>query len=306
MPENSIERLLNEAREGERLVKEFKPEFALESLVKYNFHAFKHYGHDMGFTNPESVANDRINLIRYGMEELSYDAQRFDSALNAYLSLNSRICSTAGKDENEFSSLESAISDFRLSYGGTLKMKTEVDIRNAYQRILDMRDSAETYLRNGKIQNKKKAESALDFLNKVAEENNYLLSYGIRKYRGNLSSEAIARDVFRGKMPEKDFTFEESEPLKIKQPEAMEEEQQIPAPAYEPVYCEPSPSQPKEKSTNQIFYEQETARSLRRSGVPSYVIRKCISGEKSPNEALYEAENMRAENPIKYALMRLF
>lgn len=263
MDEKGIERLLSEAREGERLIREFKPDFELESLVTYSLSAFKQYGYNMGFGNPEKVLSDRVNVIKYGMEEIAYDAAKYDSALEALKALNSEIAATKGKGARELSYLERNIADFRLYYGRIINFSTEVDAKAVYQRMLDMRDSAKEHSNYDNLIVRKKAAHALEFLNDAIEESRKAID---EKYlSGNssfyLSSKAIASDLFKGEMPPLQITFTRE----AKEPERPLE---MPAPKdYSAYLPRPSPSRPSSPRT--ATHEEQQAEQQSYSAGPS-------------------------------------
>jgi hypothetical protein len=210
MEQYQIERLLLEAKEGERLIKPLEPDFALEELVSHTFRALGDAGKNVGFSaNVQLTAYDK-NQILSNIEKSERIIQEFQNAFDAYFGvckLANRELKTGSGDLEDYKLFEKSIKDLQLYYGKIMTWKTEVDAGKVYSRIKDMRSAAEYHLRNGTAQEKAAAKTSLTFFDNVIEENKYIDALQNKTYIGQIGIETIARDSFLGETPKKDVVF---------------------------------------------------------------------------------------------------
>jgi len=211
MEQENVERLLDEAREGERLIRQIDPEFKLEELISHYFTAFKDLG-NVKFSVEAHLSHPEKNIIYSNIENAKWKIQELEDSLNAYKmasALASRRETSGEGDSKDYSIFEKYLSQFRLYYGRILSWKMEVDLERVISRIRDMKATAEYYAKNGNSQEKRIAIESVKYFNKVLDENSYIsgLSNEEKIYKGDLSIEAIARDSFQGEIPRKKIKF---------------------------------------------------------------------------------------------------
>jgi hypothetical protein len=234
MEQYQIERLLLEAKEGERLIKPLEPDFALEELVSHTFRALGDAGKNVGFSaNVQLTAYDK-NQILSNIEKSERIIQEFQNAFDAYFGvckLANRELKTGSGDLEDYKLFEKSIKDLQLYYGKIMTWKTEVDAGKVYSRIKDMRSAAEYHLRNGTAQEKAAAKTSLTFFDNVIEENKYIDALQNKTYIGQIGIETIARDSFLGETPVKTVVFAAR---KAPAAEPAPEKEKQPAPERDP------------------------------------------------------------------------